>query len=139
MTATAQKISAAGSAERVAVGAMIKDGAAAAVLTFLLCFPIVMLHAESDNDGNLFLTWRPWAVLVLCVLAFLGRVALALYHARPVIDQPAAAAAAAAAPSASAAFATRYVGAVGVAVLLIFPLAMLAIAGSSGSLKWIDS
>src|SRR5579872_6951463 len=136
MTATAQKISAAGSAERVAVGAMIKDGAAAAVLTFLLCFPIVMLHAESDNDGNLFLTWRPWAVLVLCVLAFLGRVALALYHARPVVDQPVAAAAA---PSMSAALITRYIGFVGALILFAFPFLMIGTLGAGASLKWIDS
>ena len=54
MTATAQKIDAAGATAGIGAGAMIKDAIAAAVLTFLLCFPIIMLHAESDNDGNLF-------------------------------------------------------------------------------------
>src|SRR5260370_10108039 len=114
MTATVHKIDAAGAAEGVAVGAMVKDGIAAAVLTFLLCFPIVMLHAESDNDGNLFLTWRPWAVLILCVLAFAGRIGLALYHARPVVDRPVAAEAA---PSAGATFISRYIGIFGLLVL----------------------
>src|SRR5579859_2956621 len=110
MTATVHKIDAAGVAEGVAVGALIKDGVAAAVLTFLLAFPIVMLHAESDNDGNLFLTWRPWAVLILCALAGAGRIGLALYQARPVVDRPVAAEAA---PSASASFISRYIGLLG--------------------------
>jgi hypothetical protein len=112
MTATVQKIDAAGAAEGVDVAAMLKDAIAAAVLTFLLCFPIVMLHAESDNDGNLFLTWRPWAVVVLCAIAFVGRMSLSLYQARPVVDRPAAVAAA---PSASAAFVSRYIAIVGAA------------------------
>ena len=135
MTATTQKIDAAG--ETTGIGAaMIKDGIAAAVLAFLLCFPIIMLHAESDNDGNLFLTWRPWAVLVICAIAFAGRLAASFYAARPVTDRPVVAAAA---PSASAAFIGRYIGAFGLAVLLVFPLAVWASFGSSGSLKWIDS
>ena len=37
----------------------LKDSAAAALITFFLCFPIILLHAEADNDGNLFLTWQP--------------------------------------------------------------------------------
>jgi branched-chain amino acid transport system permease protein len=136
MTATVQKIDAAGAAEGVDVAAMLKDAIAAAVLTFLLCFPIVMLHAESDNDGNLFLTWRPWAVVVLCAIAFVGRMSLSLYQARPVVDRPAAVAAA---PSASAAFVSRYIAIFGAAVLFLFPLVTIATLGAGASLKWIDS
>ncbi len=136
MTASVQKIDAAGAAEGVAVGALIKDGLAAAVLTFLLCFPIVMLHAESDNDGNLFLTWRPWAVLILCALAFAARVSLSLYQARPVVDRPVAQVAA---PSASATVIGRYIGIAGVVVLFLFPMVTVAALGAAGSLKWIDS
>jgi hypothetical protein len=75
MTATTHKIDAASATTGIGA-AMIKDGIAAAVLAFLLCFPIIMLHAESDNDGNLFLTWRPWAVLVICAIAFAGRLSV---------------------------------------------------------------
>jgi branched-chain amino acid transport system permease protein len=135
MTATAQKIDAAGAETGVGAG-MIKDAIAAAILAFLLCFPIIMLHAESDNDGNLFLTWRPWAVLVICAIAFAGRLALALYAARPVADRPVAVAAA---PSASSAFIAQYIAIFGLAVIVVFPLAVWGLLGSSGSLKWIDS
>jgi branched-chain amino acid transport system permease protein len=135
MTATAQKIDAVGAETGVGAG-MIKDAIAAALLAFLLCFPIIMLHAESDNDGNLFLTWRPWAVLVICAIAFAGRLALALYAARPVADRPVAVAAA---PSASSAFIAQYIAIFGLAVIVVFPLAVWGLLGSSGSLKWIDS
>jgi branched-chain amino acid transport system permease protein len=138
MTATLQKTAAAGDATGAGAGAggMIKDAIAAAVLAFLLCFPIIMLHAESDNDGNLFLTWRPWAVLIICAIAFVGRWALSIYQARPIADIPVAAAAA---PSASGAFIARYVGAFGLIVLFVFPLVTVAALGPGGALKWIDS
>src|ERR1700688_4176462 len=121
MTATTQKMDAAGAAEGSGVGSMIKDAIAAAVLAFALCFPIIMLHAESDNDGNLFLTWRPWAVLVICAIAFAGRLALALYAARPVADPPVAVAAA---PAASSAFIAQYIAIFGLAVIVVFTLAV---------------
>jgi branched-chain amino acid transport system permease protein len=136
MTATLQKVDAAGESAGAGAGAMIKDAVAAAILTFALCFPIIMLHAESDNDGNLFLTWRPWAVLILCALAFAGRFAFSSYQGRTVVERPVAAVAA---PSASAAFLARYIGLIGLIVLFVFPFAAVALFGASGSLKWIDS
>jgi len=136
MTATVQKMDAASAAASGAVGTMIKDAVAAALLAFFLCFPIIMLHAESDNDGNLFLTWRPWAVFIICVIAFAGRFAVSLYQARPVVDRPAVAAAP---PSASATFIGRYVGVVGLVVLFLFPFITVALLGPGASLKWIDS
>jgi branched-chain amino acid transport system permease protein len=136
MTATAQKIDAAGAATGVNLNVMLKDAFFAAVLTFALCFPILMLHAESDNDGNLFLVWRPGYVAALCALAFGGRLAVALYQARPRVDRPVAAAAA---PSASGAFIARYISLFGVVALFAFPLVTLAALGPLGSLKWIDS
>jgi branched-chain amino acid transport system permease protein len=115
----------------------LKDSAAAAVITFFLCFPIILLHAEADNDGNLFLTWRPVAVAVLCAIVFAGRYAILAYAARP--KATAVAAAPAAAPSASSAFIAKYIAAIGAAILFVFPFAALWLFGSGGSLKWIDS
>ena len=115
----------------------LKDAAAAALITFFLCFPIILLHAEADNDGTLYLTWRPWAVVILCALAFIGRYAILAYAARP--KTAAVAAAPAEAPSASSAFIAKYIAAIGAAILFIFPFAALWLFGSSGALKWIDS
>jgi branched-chain amino acid transport system permease protein len=137
MTATVQKAQAAtNDVAGAGASAMIKDGVAAAILTFALCFPIIMLHAESDNDGNLFLTWRPWAVLILCAIAFAGRLLLSIYQARPTVDRPVAAVAA---PSASSTFIARYISIFGLVVLFVFPLVAVATLGAAGSLKWIDS
>ena len=124
-------------APRSALNDRLKDSAAAAALTFLLAFPIIMLHAEADNDGTLYLTWRPIAVAVLCALAFCARFLASQYHARATVERPISAAAApiAAAPS----FASRYIGAFGLIVLFAFPFISLAIFGAAGSLKWIDS
>src|SRR6202453_1781467 len=97
----------------------LKDSLAAALLTFFLCFPIILLHAEADNDGNLYLTWRPWAVFILCVIAFVGRYAILAYGARP--RPPDVAALRAARPSAARAFIARYVALFGAVVLFVFP------------------
>src|SRR5271168_72789 len=114
----------------------VKDALAAAALTFFLCFPIILLHAEADNDGNLYLTWRPWAVVILCAIAFVGRYALLAYGARP---RPDLAAARVEAPSASRAFITRYIAAVGVVFLFVFPFGVFWLLGAGGALKWIDN
>ncbi len=134
MAATAQNIDAAATGGYFAK--TLKDGLAAAVLTFFLAFPIIMLHAEADNDGNLFLTWRPWAVLILCALAFVGRVLVTQYQSRPIVDRPVVAVGE---PSAASAFLARYIGLIGLAVLFVFPFASLFFFGKAGSLKWIDS
>ena len=83
MTAISQDVA---SASSIATH-RLRDAFAAAALTFFLCFPIILLHAEADNDGNLYLTWRPWAVVILCAIAFVGRYALLAYGARPRPEQ----------------------------------------------------
>src|SRR5271168_4479948 len=114
----------------------VKDALAAAALTFFLCFPIILLHAEADNDGNLYLTWRPWAVVILCAIAFVGRYAILAYSARSRVDE---APARVATPSASRAFVGRYIAALGVVFLFVFPFAVLWLLGAGGALKWIDN
>ena len=132
MTAISQDVS---SANAIATH-RLKDAFAAAALTFFLCFPIILLHAEADNDGNLYLTWRPWAVVILCAIAFVGRYAILAYSARPRTD---VAAARVGAPSASRAFIARYIAAVGVVFLFVFPFGVFWLLGSGGALKWIDN
>ena len=133
MTAISQDVAGAGA---IATH-RLKDAAAAAALTFFLCFPIVLLHAEADNDGNLYLSWRPWAVVILCAIAFAGRYAVLAYGART--RPPDVAALRAARPSATRAFIARYVAVFGAVVLFVFPFAVLSLLGPSGALKWIDN
>ena len=42
-------------------------------------------------------------------------------------------------PSASGAFVTRYIAAVGIVILFVFPFAVFWLLGAGGSLKWIDN
>ena len=114
----------------------LKDALAAAAITFFLCFPIILLHAEADSSGTLFLSWRPWAVLVLCAIAFVGRYLVLLYGSRPADTR---AAAPAAPKSAASAFVSRYIAGFGAAVLFVFPIAVVWLLGGAGALKWIDS
>ena len=46
------------------IGQRLKDSVLAAILTLVLCIPIIMLHAEADNDGALYLIYRPVTVAV---------------------------------------------------------------------------
>jgi branched-chain amino acid transport system permease protein len=132
MTAISQDVASANSI----VTHRLKDAFAAAALTFFLCFPIILLHAEADNDGNLYLTWRPWAVVIMCAIAFVGRYALLAYGARP---RPGLAAARVGVPSASRAVITRYIALFGIAFLFVFPFGAYWLLGAGGSLKWIDN
>ncbi len=116
--------------------AHLKSALAAAGITFLLCFPIIMMLTTADDAGVLILSWRPKAVLVLCALAFAGRFLVLLNGARE--SDPTSAAPTVAKPARSAE-ATRYLGLFGAAVLIIFPIAMLYVHGPNGALKWIDN
>jgi branched-chain amino acid transport system permease protein len=138
MTAEAQKLEATSSVS-AAMPTMLKDAFLWSLLTLGLCFPVVALHAESDNDGNLFLIPRPLLVAVLCGLVFVGRLGLSLYQARPKVDQPRVVVVTAPPKSATAQLLARYAGLLGLVFLFVFPLATLWLLGPSGSLKWINN
>ncbi len=109
-----------------------KESAFAAILTLVLCIPIILFHAEADLDGVLYLIWRPVAVAVLMTLAFIGRFAVLTYAARPKAQK-------AAARAAMSSNATNVISAAGLVFLFVFPFAAVAIFGAGGALKWIDS
>jgi branched-chain amino acid transport system permease protein len=116
--------------------AHLKDAAAAAVITFLLCFPIIMLLTTADDGGHLILSWRPWAVVILCAIAFVGRfLVLLLWSGETEVK----AAAPASAQSASAQALSKYLGIAGAVVLFFYPIVLVYMLGGGGALKWIDS
>src|SRR5579872_7059174 len=136
MTVEAQKLAATG-AVGIGVTAMLKDAFIAALLTLGLCFPVIALHAASDNDGNLYLIPRPLLTAIICGLVFVGRLGMSLYQARPKAEQPRVAVAAP--KSAAWQWLKRYASAIGLAFLFVFPLATLWLLGPAGSLKWINN
>jgi branched-chain amino acid transport system permease protein len=137
MTVEAQKM-AATSDVGAGMATMVKDAFIAALLTLGLCFPVVALHAESDNEGALYLIPRPILVAVICGLVFVGRLGMSLYQARPKTEAPRAAVAAAP-KSAAREWIARYISVIGLIFLFAFPLVTLWLLGPSGSLKWINN
>ena len=118
--------------ESADIGQRLKDSALAALLTFVLCVPIIMFLAEADNDGVLRPIFRPTPVIVLMALAFIGRFAVLTYASLPKREK--------AAPRAAAsAGVTQAISLIGVAFLFLFPAVVVFFLGAGGALKWIDS
>ena len=116
------------------VAGRLKESAYAALLTLVLCIPIILLHADADpNTGTLKLVWRPVAVLVFVVLAFVGRLALLTAAAAPKRER----AARVAQPRSAALGNFLAVG--GLAFLVLYPPATVMIFGGGGALKWVDT
>ncbi len=114
----------------------LKDSGLAALLTLVLCIPIILLRTENDaNSGELTLILRPFAVLVLMALAFVGRFAALTLGVRPKREKAAPKISASAKPGVAAGVVTF----VGLLFLFLFPPVVVWLLGASGSLKWIDS
>jgi branched-chain amino acid transport system permease protein len=112
----------------------LRESLKAALLTLVLCVPIILFHADSDpNDGTMRLIWRPTAVAVFVVLAFVGRFGFLIYQAAPKRER----AATAARPTSAAT--TRIFAVVGLIFLLAFPPLAVVALGPGGALKWVDS
>ena len=118
--------------EGVDIGTRLKESLVAALLTLVLCIPIIIFRAEADQDGTLHLLFRPVAVAVFVVLAFVGRFAYLTYAALPKREK-------AAARAPTSAKTTQIISIVGLVFLFLFPIVVVTAFGASGSLKWIDS
>ena len=122
------------SRETAGVAGRLKESAYAALLTLVLCIPIILFHADADpNTGTLKLVWRPVAVLVFVVLAFVGRLAVLTAAAAPKRER----AARVAQPRSAALGNFLAVG--GLAFLVLYPPATVMIFGAGGALKWVDT
>jgi branched-chain amino acid transport system permease protein len=135
MAAVSQTSAVSQTIDRADLVARMKDAAAAAVLTVLLCVPIILIHADADIDGVLRPIPRPWAVAIFALLAFFGRLAAQNFvtgakgEARPESRLWSAVRAAGA----------KYLPILGLAVLFLYPFIILMALGSAGSLKWVDT
>ncbi len=116
-------------------GVRMKDAAAAAVLTVLLCVPIILIHADADIDGVLHPIPRPWAVAIFAVLAFFGRLAVGNFSAGAKKEAKPESRLSSAVRAAGA----KYLPIIGLAVLFLYPFVILMTLGSGGSLKWVDT
>ncbi len=110
-----------------------KDAGRWALVALGLCFPIILLRTEQDLSNRIVLNVRPWLTLGLVLAVFLARFLwlLAAHPQRaralpfPRLDL--------------SVDGRRWFPWVGLAVLFLFPLLSLAIAGPSGAIKWVDN
>ena len=135
MAAITQASAVSQTADRADLGARLKDAAAAAVLTALLCVPIIVLHADSDVAGVLHPIPRPWAVAIFALLAFFGRLAALNFSAGAKTEAKPESGPAAAVRAAGA----KYLPIIGLAALFLYPFVILFALGSGRSLKWVDT
>jgi branched-chain amino acid transport system permease protein len=117
------------------LGARLKEAFAAALMTVLLCVPIILLRAEADSDGVLHPVPRYGAVAIFAVLAFFGRLAVLNFSAGGKKE----ARTEALIPQAVRAASSKYLPVLGLVVLFLYPFVILFALGSGGALKWVDS
>ena len=111
-----------------------KKALLAALVTFGLSFPIVALRTDVNLSNQLVLTERWGLSFTLAGLAFSGVFLLALL--RPAGLERAAPRKASATPPHPF---TRYFPRIGLGLLVAYPFLAVALAGSSGAVKWIDN
>ena len=117
-----------------AIAAAVKDASGTALLALGLSFPILALRTDQNMANQLVLDQRWGYVAVAVALAFLARLLylLRLGFAAPPVPRIAS-------PDADRAPLVRVVTIAGVVLLLVFPFLVLAAAGPTGAIKWIDN
>jgi len=113
----------------------IKEAAFAAVITAGLSFPILALRTDMDISNKLILNQRWSWLFVAAALVFVGRLAVLAYAARPKADKVASTAP----QSDSSKFIAKWIGALGLIALFLFPIVVVSALGGQGALKWINN
>ncbi len=113
----------------------LKEAAFAAIITAGLSFPILALRTDMDISNKLILNQRWSWLIVAAVLVFVGRLAVLGYAARPKSTR----AASTAPQSDSSKFIAKWISAVGLLALFLFPIVVTSALGGQGALKWINN
>lgn len=113
----------------------IKEAAFAAIITAGLSFPILALRTDMDISNKLILNQRWSWLFVAAALVFVGRLAVLAYGARPKADKIASTAP----QSDSSKFIAKWIGALGLIALFLFPIVVVSALGGQGALKWINN
>jgi branched-chain amino acid transport system permease protein len=108
----------------------LRDAVIATLVVAGLGFPIIAYRADPDFNNALALTTRWPLFLTFCALAFALRLALSLWAARPKRQ--------ASAPVARAGK-SKWPGPLALALLVAYPLVVLAALGPQAALKWVDT
>ncbi len=108
-----------------------REAGLAALVVAGLGFPIIAFRAEPDFNNALALTPRWPLFLIFCALGFGLRFLLTLWSARA---KPAPAPVAAKAPAKRPLLAP-----IGLAILIVYPIAVPILLGPQAALKWVDT
>lgn len=111
----------------------LRDALKAALVTFGLCTPIVLINTIATQDNRLRLELRWELVLVACLIVFLGRFAKAWNDA---VQTPAQASKT---KSAALLALGKLASPIGIAFAFAFPFIVLSSVGAGGAAKWIDN
>ena len=111
----------------------LKSAIIAAVVTLGLAFPIVALKTEPDDHNHIILVQRWGLVAVLCAFAFAGSLLRSFLKARATPDAKPRRALPADPKR------RQIIARVGLALLIAYPFIAVALAGTSGSIKWIEN
>lgn len=114
------------------IGAAIIDAGKAGLLALGLSVPILALRTETNLENQLILQERWGYVAIAVAIAFFGRLLYLMLPARRPASRPRVL------PFDVSRIA-RLFTIVGAAVLIIYPILVLAIVGKAASLKWIDN
>jgi branched-chain amino acid transport system permease protein len=117
-----------------AIAAAVKDASGTALLALGLSFPILALRTEQNMANQLVLDQRWGYVAVAVALAFLARLLYLLRVAYAVPRVPRIAS-----PDASRAPLVRAATIAGIALLVAYPFLVMAAAGPTGAIKWVDN
>ncbi len=130
--ATVSETSSAAARPPVDVARAFKDAAFAALVMLGLSIPILSFRSEQNMNNQLVLAERWDAVAIACALVFVARLAGAWLWRERV-------GAARSKPLTMPAFMKPLAGPAGLALVVVYPMLMLAINGPQGSIKWIDN
>ena len=110
----------------------------AAWITLALSFPIMLLNATPDINNALRIHFQNWSEFAFVFGLTFGFIYLCLTITARAGQKSGKASSTAPMPAGLAAI-SRYIGPIGLIILVVFPFLMLSTLGPQGSLKWINN
>ena len=111
----------------------LSNAAVTALITLGLAFPIIAYRTEPDQFNRLVLNERWGLVAALCALAFVLRFALSFYSPPAKAERPQAL------DTKSRSKISENLPRIGLALLILYPFIAVALTGTAGSIKWIET
>ena len=125
-----------GSVPKIDYGQILRDAVLASLVAFGLFALLIGVKTDQSLNNQMILVLRPGMLALVCAAVFVGRLAIGVYLARRDALGPARPKKAKGDPALKL---EKYGLPVFVGFLFAYPLMVLATAGPSGAIKWIDN